>query len=228
MSQTVLSPPTQAGASLLRTPERVIPVVLDLGRPLPQMSQDMPEEGSAFLGLCAAMLRTTPGAPSSALRAMEALRLRGWRSAGALGAQPAGSLESLLREAGYKGHAAPLSRRLHAMAAHLAECWEGTPDALRLAANGQVAALRRLLRKMPGLGKAAVDSFCQDMQLLWTELYPFAEPRALRAARRLRLGGDAAALAGNCPPEELPRLAAALAQIERQDGYTLLTRRLSA
>ncbi|MFC7609218.1 hypothetical protein [Teichococcus aestuarii] len=90
-----------------------------------------------------------------------------------------------------------------------------------------VAALRRLLRKMPGLGKAAVDSFCQDMQLLWTELYPFAEPRALRAARRLRLGGRGR------PRRQLPAggtaaPAAALAQIERQDGYTLLTRRLSA
>lgn len=228
MSQTVLSPPMPDGVSPARTPERVIPVVLDLGRPLPQISQTVPEEGSAFLGLCAALLRTTPGAPSSALRALEALRLRGWRSAGALAAQPAEALSALLREAGYKGHAAPLARRLHAMAAHLAERWEGTPDALRLAAGGQAATLRRLLRKVPGLGEAAVDSFCQDMQVLWTELYPFAEPRALRAARRLRLGQDAATLAGNCPPEELPRLAAALAQIERQDGYTVLTQRLSA
>lgn len=228
MSQTLHRPTASNGASASRTPERVIPVVLDLGLSSPQKPVKTAEEGAAFLGLCGAMLRTTPGAPAGALRALEMLRAQGWRSAPVLAGQSAETLAQLLREAGYNGHALPLARRLKAMAAYLAETWEGTPEALRQAAGTQVPALRRLLRKIPGLGEAAVDSFCQDMQAIWIELYPFAEPRALRAARRLRLGQDAAALAGNCAPEELPRLAAALAQIERRDDYAVLTRRLSA
>ena len=52
--------------------------------------------------------------------------------------------------------------------------------------------------------------FLREVQAVWPEVYPFADPKALSAARALGLPGDAQDLAELVPPGDFTRLVAAL------------------
>jgi hypothetical protein len=55
-----------------------------------------------------------------------------------------------------------------------------------------------------------VDIFFREAQVAWAELFPFVDRRVGQAARRLGLGPDPRALAGDRNPEAFARLVAAL------------------
>jgi hypothetical protein len=88
--------------------------------------------------------------------------------------------------------------------------WQGDLRRLRAEAGGDVGEMRRLLRRVPGLGPAGVDIFLREVQGIWPEAAPYLDPKALQGAGRLGLPRDAAKLsrlAGDAEPE---RLASAL------------------
>jgi hypothetical protein len=64
-----------------------------------------------------------------------------------------------------------------------------------------------------------VDIFFREAQAAWGELRPFADRRALDAAKRLDLGRDAEALVDLVSERDLPRLLAALVRTELADDY---------
>src|ERR671930_549871 len=61
---------------------------------------------------------------------------------------------------------------------------------LRADAGRDPGAERRLLKQFKGIGDVGVDIFFREAQRSWSELYPFADRRALHAAGRLGLGSD--------------------------------------
>jgi hypothetical protein len=69
---------------------------------------------------------------------------------------------------------------------------------------------RALLKECKGIGDVGADIFCREAQLAWDELFPFADRRALEAARRLGLEDDAKKLARRVSRRDYPRLLAAL------------------
>lgn len=213
-----------------RLPSRVVPVLLDLHGPAPaeQENASAAEARTPFHCLCHALLQAAPAGAPHAARAANALMARGWTTPARLAAATAEEREAVLRAAGYTRCAGIAALRLGKMAALLEEAYEGDLLALRRQAAENPAALRRLLKRIPGIGDVAADIFIRDMQLTWTELYPYADRLALRAARRLRLGTDAGTVATLCPPTEFPRLVAALVRIETRDDYLTLTQRLAA
>lgn len=67
-----------------------------------------------------------------------------------------------------------------------------------------------------------MDLFLQEVQVLWPEVAPFADRRALAAARKLDIGrsvADLSALAGSRESEKLAWLAGGLARVDLENRY---------
>ncbi|MCX4821211.1 endonuclease [Streptomyces sp. NBC_01142] len=65
--------------------------------------------------------------------------------------------------------------------------WGGDLRRLRAEAAGDVASLRRLLQKVPGIGPTGADIFLREVQDLWSEAAPYLDEKALQGARSLGL-----------------------------------------
>ncbi|MGW2816836.1 endonuclease [Streptomyces sp. NPDC001415] len=88
--------------------------------------------------------------------------------------------------------------------------WRGDLRRLRDEADGDPERVRELLRDVPRIGPVGAGIFCREAQGVWPELRPFFDDRAREAASALGLPTTAKGLARLVPPDELPRLAAAL------------------
>lgn len=72
---------------------------------------------------------------------------------------------------------------------------------------------------LSSLGDGA-DIVCREVQLVWDELYPFADQRCLKVAGRLGLGGSAEELAALTDGRaEFTRLVSALVHIDLDRAY---------
>lgn len=67
---------------------------------------------------------------------------------------------------------------LGATAAMLQDKYQGDLRKLRDAAERE----RDLLKECKGLSEVGVDIFMREAQIVWPELYPFADRKALQAA----------------------------------------------
>jgi hypothetical protein len=105
------------------------------------------------------------------------------------------------------------------MAEAALERWRGDLRRLREEANRDPKRERNLLKQFKGMGDVGVDIFFREAQAGWDELRPFADRRALDAARRLSLGRDAKALARLADGRDFDRLVAALVRTELSDDY---------
>jgi hypothetical protein len=92
----------------------------------------------------------------------------------------------------------------------LLDRYRGDLRRLRAEAGQDPRQERRLLKEVKGLGEVGVDIFFREAQVVWGELFPFVDRRAVQAARRLGLDADPGALAGGRRPEVFARLVAAL------------------
>ncbi|MFF0296023.1 endonuclease [Kitasatospora sp. NPDC004614] len=95
-------------------------------------------------------------------------------------------------------------------AALVRERWHGDLRRLREEAERDPAAIGRLLREVPRIGPVGADIFRREAQLLWPELRPFFDRRALSAAAGLGLPREPDALAALVRPDDLARLSTAL------------------
>lgn len=85
---------------------------------------------------------------------------------------------------------------------------------LRDAADRDLDRERELLKECKGIGDVGAEIFLREVQLVWDEVHPFADDRALRAARALDLGADAESLTRHVSRGDYPRLVAALVRTE--------------
>lgn len=94
-------------------------------------------------------------------------------------------------------------------------------EALRDVAAKVPAQERALLKKFRGVGDGGVDIFFREVQLIWDEVYPFADKKALKAARLVGLREHPQALAALCGNERAKyvRLIAALVRIELTKSF---------
>ncbi|MEU1156313.1 endonuclease, partial [Streptomyces sp. NPDC005918] len=76
----------------------------------------------------------------------------------------------------------------------LIDAWHGDLRRVRDEADGDVAAVKRLLRRVPGLGPTGVDIFLREVQDVWPEYRPHLDAKVLQGAERLGLPRDASAL----------------------------------
>ncbi|MDD7937134.1 hypothetical protein PHK61_01730 [Actinomycetospora lutea] len=109
---------------------------------------------------------------------------------------------------------------LVALAGALAQDRGGDLRTLREEAGQDPARERRLLTALPGVDDGVADVFLREVQVLWNEVAPFADTRALRAASALGLGESAEDLARyGEQPEKIGRLAGALARIDLEGSH---------
>jgi len=95
-------------------------------------------------------------------------------------------------------------------AALVRQRWHGDLRRLREEAGPDPDAVGRLLQEVPRIGPVGADIFRREAQLVWPELRPFFDHRALDAAARLGLPRTPEALAELVPARDLARLSTAL------------------
>jgi endonuclease III len=93
------------------------------------------------------------------------------------------------------------------------ERWRGDLRRLHQEANGDRAALRRLLTEFPGVGPTGVDIFLREAQAVWGDVRPFTDRRMQAGAKRLGLPATPDTLAGLVAGKDFPRLASALVRV---------------
>ncbi|KFM26992.1 hypothetical protein F751_2248 [Auxenochlorella protothecoides] len=99
--------------------------------------------------------------------------------------------------------------------------YKGDFGKLRDAAGRDPAQERLLLKKFKGIGDGGVDIFFREAQLVWDEIYPFADKKALKAARLVGFREHPKVLAELCQ-NDIPtfvRLVAALVRMELSKSY---------
>ncbi|MEU7042813.1 endonuclease [Streptomyces varsoviensis] len=100
-----------------------------------------------------------------------------------------------LGKGGYRRYDESTSTQLGDGAELLRDKYKGDLRRMREAADGDIDALRRLLREVPGLGPVGADIFLREAQGVWPEAAPYLDAKALQGARRLGLPEDEKALA---------------------------------
>ena len=72
-----------------------------------------------------------------------------------------------------------MSGRLESTAELVLEKYDGNLEKLREAAGKDAKEEMKLIKEFKGVGETAVNIFCREVQLLWDELFPFADQRTL-------------------------------------------------
>ena len=97
----------------------------------------------------------------------------------------------------------------------LIDLYQGDLRKLRAAAGADPSRERELLDQFKGIGNVGIDIFFREAQLAWPEIFPFADEKALRSARRFGLPSEAHKLASLVKTRRnFVRLIAALVRVE--------------
>jgi hypothetical protein len=181
-----------------------------------------------FGWLCAAILISARIRAGAAVKAARALADQGWTTARKMVGSSWEERTRTLNRAGYARYDESTSRKLGDTAGMLLEKYKGDLRKLRDAAGCDPARERALLKECKGVGDVGVDIFFREVQLAWPELYPFADRKALQAAARLGLEGDAQALADHVSRKDFPRFAAGLVRVSLARGFDEIRKQAAA
>lgn len=172
-----------------------------------------------FRLLCASALFSTRISADIAAEATRVLARRGWTTPEKMAASTWQERVDALGEAHYVRYDEQTSTRLEEMARLLLDRYHGDLRELREEAEQDPERERELLKEFKGIGDVGVDIFFREIQAVWREVFPFADNRALEAARRLDLPDDTRRLAKLVGETDMPRLVAALVRADLDGGY---------
>lgn len=172
-----------------------------------------------FRLLCLSLLMSARIRADIAVEAGRALADQGWTTPHKMLASTWSQRAKTLNQAGYARYDERTSTMLGDTTELLVERWNGDLRELRDEAWHDPDVERELLKEFKGIGDVGADIFCREAQAVWPELRPFADRRALSAAERLHLGGDAKALARAAGTDDLSRVVAALVRVDLADDY---------
>lgn len=114
----------------------------------------------------------------------------GWTTPAKLAASTWEQRTKTLNESGYARYDESTATMLGDTVDLLLDRYYGDLRQLRDHADHDPDAERRLLQQFSGIGEVGAAIFSREVQIVWDEMYPFADPRALAAADRLGLGGN--------------------------------------
>ncbi|GAA2957799.1 MULTISPECIES: endonuclease [Streptomyces] len=115
-----------------------------------------------------------------------------------------------LGEGGYRRYDERTATQLGDGAELLLDAYGGDLRRLRRDADGDTDALRSGLRRFPGMGPAGADIFLREAQVVWPEVAPYLDSKALQGAERLGLPTSPTGLRRLAEGREPAVLAAAL------------------
>ena len=156
-------------------------------------------------------------AAGNAESAARALLDHGWRTPQKMAATNWSQRVRVLNRSGYARYDESTARYIGFSTALLIDRYGGDLRRLRDGAERKPERERELLKEFKGIGNVGVDIFFREAQTAWDELYPFADERALTAARKLDLATDARGLARLVDRKDLPRLLSALVRADLAD-----------
>jgi hypothetical protein len=145
-----------------------------------------------------------------AVAAAKELFRAGWRTPKAMADSTWQQRVDALGRAHYKRYDERTSTYLAEGARRVIDVYHGDLRRLRAQADGDVAALHRALTAFPRIGETGAHIFCREAQVVWPELRPYFDRRALDTAERLGLPADPKRLADLVSGPDVARLAAAL------------------
>jgi endonuclease III len=181
-----------------------------------ELTKNTPSE--LFRWLTFSLLASARIGWEQAMKATDALREAGWTTAEKMARATWEQRVRVLNEHGYARYDESTSRMLQDASDLLLDEYGGDLRRLREAAGRDPKNERKRLKELKGVGDVGVDIFFREAQAAWAELRPFADERALKAAKRLGLGDSAEELAELVSEKEFPRLVAGLVRVELEDG----------
>ncbi len=126
----------------------------------------------------------------------------------------------VLNRSGYARYDERTSAMLGDTVEHLLKEYDGDLRKLRDRAARDPKRERERLEEFKGIGDVGADIFFREVQLVWDEMYPFADDRVLDAARRLKLGGSARELERLVGSRrDYVRLVAGLMRVKLEDEF---------
>jgi hypothetical protein len=170
-----------------------------------------------------AILSSTRIKHDLAVAGAQALREKGWTTTQKMADSTWRQRTDTLNKAGYARYDESTSRYLSDTCDLLLDKYSGDLRKLRDEADRDPKRERDLIKECKGIGDAGADIFFREAQASWDEVHPFADKRALAAAKRLDLGADARSLAKFVDgPLEFARLVAGLVRCDLLDAYDSL------
>jgi endonuclease III len=152
---------------------------------------------------------------SVAVAALRALSASGWTTAEKLADARWEERTRVLNRSGYARYDERTSTMLGQTSDLALRRYGGDLRRLREDADRDPDAERRALQRFSGIGEVGAAIFSREAQLIWDELFPFADRRALRAAQRIGLGDDVASLERSTDDrEQFTTLVAALVRCD--------------
>lgn len=159
-----------------------------------------------FQLLCASLLFSARISYTLALQAIRALWRQGWTSPEAMLNANNRERVRTINEAGYARYDERTSVMLAASAEKTLKEYQGDLRRLREKAQRKPEKEREFLKEFKGIGDVGADIFFREAQIIWPELWPFADRRALKGAREAGLPQDARSLAELVPRRNYPAL----------------------
>lgn len=181
-----------------------------------------------FRWLCASILLSARIRSDIAAAAADALAANGWTTPEKMAESTWECRTRTLNGAGYARYDESTARMLKDTTCMLLEEYRGDLRVLRDRADYDPAEERKRLMAFKGLGDVGADIFFREVQVAWDELYPFADKKALKAARRLGLPGTAEELAKLVSRQDFPRLLAALVRTDIEHDYEEIREKAAA
>lgn len=173
-----------------------------------------------FQLLCFSIMSSTRIGWRIAMAAVRAVFDAGWKTPQAMDRSTWRQRTNTLNRSGYARYDESTSRMLGDTSRILLEKYGGDLRKLRERAERKPDVERRLLKEFKGLGDTGVDIFFREVQVVWDEVFPFADRRALTAAEKLGLGHYARSLARLVHGQaDYTRLVAALARVDLMRAY---------
>ena len=118
-------------------------------------------------------------------------------------------VDALVR-GGYRRYDESTSTQLEKLATHVLDVHGGDLRRLRPESHDGVDDLLAALTDVPRIGDTGAAIFCREVQVVWPEVSPFFDDRALASARVHGLPTEPAALADLAPRGQVAALATAL------------------
>ncbi|MFP4328113.1 MAG: hypothetical protein ACLFQL_08895 [Paracoccaceae bacterium] len=160
-----------------------------------KIEADTPEDW--FHWLLAALLMSARIDVTKAAQASAALRLEDLRTVPAVLDCDRAHLVRVLNENGYARFDNKAADQIREAAELVEREYGGDLRRLR-EAGGDAEGIRARLKQVKGIGDVGADIFAREAQLAWDELFPMADPHAVRQAQALGLPER---------PEELAQIA---------------------
>jgi len=159
------------------------------------------------------MLSSAPIRGHVAMATARELFTAGWRTPARMVGSTWQQRVDVLGRGGYRRYDESTSTALADAAQLILDTWNGDLRKLRAEAGRDPAGIRERLRTLPRIGPTGADIFCREAQGIWPELRPAFDKRARDGAGKAGLPATPDRLAALVPPDDLPRLAAALVRI---------------